>query len=141
MVTKAPLTLVHLSSGSNHILFISPSCYIEMIQRCQTLSEYKDLVFNTADFMASFVKFRDGKYHLCHPLIPAQEIFKATETDDPAYELQYWYYGLATAQKWRERLGMPVNEKWNDVIDNLDIPCHQGRTLSAGCNLSKCISR
>jgi protein-glucosylgalactosylhydroxylysine glucosidase len=85
----------------------------------QILHDYKDLVFNTADFMASFVKLKDGKYHLCHPLIPAQEIFKATVTDDPAYELQYWYYGLLTAQKWRERLGLPLNEKWNNILANL----------------------
>ncbi len=85
----------------------------------QTLTAYKDLVFNTADFMASFVRFRDGKYQLCHPLIPAQEIFKATETDNPTYELQYWYYGLRIAQEWCKRLGMPVNEKWEEIINNL----------------------
>jgi protein-glucosylgalactosylhydroxylysine glucosidase len=84
-----------------------------------TLEKYKDMVFNTADFMASFVKLKDGKYHLCHPLIPAQEIFKATETDNPAYELQYWYYGLTTAQEWRRRLGLEENKKWKDVIENL----------------------
>src|SRR5688572_10012743 len=84
-----------------------------------TLNKYKDLVFNTADFMASFVKLRDGKYHLCRPLVPAQEIFKPTDTDDPAYELQYWYYGLATAQRWRQRLGMSEEKNWNDILKNL----------------------
>jgi protein-glucosylgalactosylhydroxylysine glucosidase len=84
-----------------------------------TLLKYKDIVFNTADFMASFLKLHDGQYHLCHPLIPAQEIFKPGETDDPAYELQYWYYGISTAQKWRERLGMPENELWKDIISKL----------------------
>jgi hypothetical protein len=87
--------------------------------RTTLLNKYKDLVFNTADFIASFVKMRDGKYHLCHPLIPAQEIFKPTETDDPAYELQYWYYGLATAQEWRKRLGMPEEESWNNILRDL----------------------
>jgi hypothetical protein len=85
----------------------------------ETLERYKDIVFRTADFMASFVKKRDGKYHLCHPLIPAQEIFRAAETDDPAYELQYWYYGLATAQQWRERLGMEKDEMWNAILRDL----------------------
>lgn len=84
-----------------------------------TLQKYKDIVFNTADFMASFVKNHDGQYHLCHPLIPAQEIFKLEGTDDPSFELQYWYFGLKTAQQWRRRLGMEENEKWKDVIDNL----------------------
>lgn len=85
----------------------------------ETLSKYRDLVFNTADFMASFLKLKDGKYHLCHPLIPAQEIFKATETDDPAYELQYWYYGLSVAQEWRTRLGLEENLEWKEMLSNL----------------------
>jgi hypothetical protein len=85
----------------------------------QTLNKYKDLVFNTANFMASFVKFRDGKYNLCHPLIPAQEIFKPEESDNPTFELQYWHYGLTLAQEWRRRLGLTLDPKWNDVIENL----------------------
>lgn len=83
------------------------------------LSRYSEIVFSTADFMASFLKKRDSSYHLCHPLIPAQEIFKATETDDPAYELQYWKYGLTVAQEWRRRLEMPDNEEWNSIIARL----------------------
>lgn len=85
----------------------------------ETLRKYKDIVFSTADFMASFVKLHGGRYHLCHPLIPAQEIFKATETDDPAFELQYWHYGLTTAQQWRRRLGMGKDRSWQTIIENL----------------------
>lgn len=85
----------------------------------EILSKYKGMVFNTANFMASFLKLKDGKYHLCHPLIPAQEIFKATETDDPAYELQYWYYGLSVAQEWRKRLGLEEDAAWEAILTNL----------------------
>ncbi len=85
----------------------------------ETLSKYKELVFNTADFMASFLKLKDGKYQLCHPLIPAQEIFQATETDNPAYELQYWHYALNVAQQWRKRLDMAENETWKKILGNL----------------------
>jgi hypothetical protein len=56
---------------------------------------------------------------LCPPLIPAQEHFKAPETSDPAFELSYWDWGLKTAQKWKERMGLEKNEKWQDVIDHL----------------------
>jgi hypothetical protein len=83
------------------------------------LDRYSEIVFETADFMASFVKKRNGVYHLCHPLIPAQEIFDATKTDDPAFELQYWRYVLSVAQEWRIRLDMPENEQWQDIIDHL----------------------
>lgn len=100
-----------------------PIYFAELLYRnnpsAETLSKYKDMVFNTAEFMASFLKLKDGKYHLCHPLIPAQEIFKATETDDPAYELQYWYYGLAVAQEWRKRLGLEENAEWKKMLLNL----------------------
>jgi hypothetical protein len=85
----------------------------------ETLDRYKEIVFETADFIASFLKLKGDQYHLCHPLIPAQEIFKATETDDPAYELQYWYFGLTTAQEWRKRLGMEADPAWNKIIKQL----------------------
>ncbi|RAW00993.1 hypothetical protein DQQ10_12195 [Pseudochryseolinea flava] len=100
-----------------------PIYFAELLYRTQpsreTLLKYQDIVFNTATFMASFVKERDGAYHLCHPLIPAQEIFKAKETDDPAFELQYWYYGLSTAQQWRKRLGLPEEPYWKKIIERL----------------------
>jgi hypothetical protein len=83
------------------------------------LQQYKEMVFSTAEFMASFVREKDGKFHLCHPLIPAQEIFKAEFTDDPAYELQYWHFGLTIAQEWRKRLNLPEEPGWKKVIDNL----------------------
>ncbi|MEJ0030884.1 MAG: hypothetical protein WDO15_11165 [Bacteroidota bacterium] len=72
-----------------------------------------------ADFMASFVRKRNNEFHLCHPLIPAQEIFEATKTDDPAYELQYWRFGLMVAQQWRRRLNLPENEEWKDIIEHI----------------------
>lgn len=85
------------------------------------LERYKDLVFETADFMASYAQFNeaDGKYHLCHPIIPAQEIFPAEETDDPPFELAYWHYTLSLAREWARRLDLPENERWKEVQENL----------------------
>ncbi|MCO6490898.1 MAG: hypothetical protein J5I98_20945 [Phaeodactylibacter sp.] len=102
-----------------------PIYFAELFYRrrpdAKTLEQFREIVFETADFMASFARYdsTDGKYHLCHPLIPAQEIFPATKTDDPPFELAYWHYGLSTAQEWRRRLGMAENEQWQDVIDKL----------------------
>ncbi len=65
----------------------------------------------------------DGKYHLCQPLIPAQELFHPTETNDPPFEVTYWHQALKTALTWQERLGIEKNEKWIEVSDNLvDLP-------------------
>jgi hypothetical protein len=93
----------------------------------RVVEKYQEIIFNTADFMVSFLKAKDGKYHLCHPLIPAQEIFKAGETDDPAFELQYWYYTLSVAQQWRLRLGLEKNTSWEDALTNLTpLPIRDG---------------
>jgi hypothetical protein len=94
------------------------------------LEKYKDVIFGTADFMASFLKKKDGHYHLCHPLIPAQEIFKATETDDPTFELQYWNYGFTIAREWRMKLGLSRNPKWDQASRGLaPLPVNNGLYL------------
>ena len=87
----------------------------------QTLNKYKDLVFATADFMASFARYDSvtHKYILGKGLIAAQERFKADTTYNPTYELAYWHWALSTAQQWRERLHLPRNKKWDEVINNL----------------------
>ncbi|MFV0606818.1 MAG: hypothetical protein ACK5NK_13365 [Niabella sp.] len=85
------------------------------------LEKYKDLVFSTADFMASFAYFdkKKGKYILGKGVIPAQERFKAEETYNPTYELVYWHWALQVAQKWKERLGLKRDAAWDKVIKNL----------------------
>lgn len=87
----------------------------------QTLDKYKDLLFATADFMASFPTYdqKTKKYNLGKGLIPAQECFEAVQTFNPTYELAYWSWALQKAQEWRKRLGMSPNKKWQNVIDNL----------------------
>jgi hypothetical protein len=101
-----------------------PIYYAELLYRHKpqtALQKYKDVVFETAEFMASFAQYNeeDKRYHLCSPLIPAQEIFHATETNDPPFELAYWRYGLRIAQEWRQRLGLPLKDDWQHVMDNL----------------------
>jgi len=103
-----------------HIIYFAELLY-RSNPTMETLNKYKNLVYETADFMASFAQYnqQDGYYHLCPPLIPAQEHFVATETSDPAFELSYWDWGLQTAQKWHERLNEGKNETWQKVIDHL----------------------
>ncbi len=103
-----------------HPIYFAELIYREKPEQT-TLEKYRNIVFRTADFMASVAQFNgsDGKYHLCHPLIPAQEIFHATETDDPPFELAYWHYALSVAQDWRRRMGLQPEPKWQKVIDDL----------------------
>ncbi|MEU6409383.1 hypothetical protein [Microbispora sp. NPDC046933] len=89
------------------------------------LTRYADLVFETADFMASFAEpDEDGVHHLGPPLVPAQETYYPDRAGiaDPAFELAYWYWGLHTAQRWRELLGLPRRPDWETVLEGLPRP-------------------
>jgi protein-glucosylgalactosylhydroxylysine glucosidase len=103
-----------------HYIYFAELCYREK-KNAALLNKYKDLVFATADFMASFPYYdkSKGKYILGKGLIPAQERFKAEETYNPAYELVYWHWALEVAQQWRMRLKMPRNAKWDEVVKKL----------------------
>jgi protein-glucosylgalactosylhydroxylysine glucosidase len=85
------------------------------------LNKYKDLLFATADFMASFPSYnpQTKKYNLGKGVIPAQECFEAVQTFNPTYELAYWSWALQKAQEWRKRLGLAPDKKWQTIIDNL----------------------
>jgi hypothetical protein len=79
-----------------------------------TLERYSELVFATADAMASMLHWdADGKrYVLGPPLWIAQEIYDQSTSMNPAYELSYWATGLQIAQQWRARLGLPPDADW-----------------------------
>nr|WP_294895600.1 hypothetical protein [uncultured Pedobacter sp.] len=102
-----------------------PITYAELLYRSKNekkvLERYKDIVFQTAEFMASFAHLnpKTKKYDLGPVLIPAQERFKAEDTFNPTYELAYWKWALQTAQEWRVRLGLPREKKWDEVINNI----------------------
>jgi hypothetical protein len=114
-----------------HPIYLAELAYRDTPDKV-VLDRYSEIVFATADFMASFVKKKDSVYHLCHPIIPAQEVFTAMETDDPTFELQYWRHGLMTAQLWRKRLELSDNKEWATVIDNLaKLPVKSGMYLPA----------
>jgi len=86
-----------------------------------TLEKYKERVFATADFMASFAHYDAEKkvYVLGPGVIPAQERFKAMETFNPTYELAYWNWALNTALAWKKRLNEPAPKEWLDVLAHL----------------------
>jgi hypothetical protein len=103
-----------------HFIYFAELYYRDK-KNVTVLNKYKDLVFATADFMASFAHYDSVKkrYILGKGLIAAQERFKAEETFNPAYELVYWKWALNVAQQWRERLHLPRNKKWDDVTNHL----------------------
>jgi hypothetical protein len=116
-----------------HFLYFAELCYRHHQNRV-VLEKYQDLVFETADFMASYAYLDPitKRYVLGPGLIPAQERFKPETTVNPTFELAYWRWGLTVAQQWRQRLGMARNPKWDDVLKKLSpLPVQDGLYLAA----------
>ena len=114
-----------------HFIYYAELCYREHKDK-KTLDRYKDLVFATADFMASYAYYdpTKQKYILGKGVIAAQERFKAEETFNPTYELVYWHWALNIAQQWRERLHLSRNKKWDDVLNKLSpLPVQNNKYL------------
>jgi hypothetical protein len=115
-----------------HPIFYAELCYKSRGNR-QTLERYRQIVFESAEFMASFAFFdaKTERYVLGPPVIPAQENHPPRETWNPTFELAYWAYGLTVAQRWRERSGMKRNPVWDRVINQLSrLPVKDGIYLA-----------
>jgi hypothetical protein len=90
--------------------------------RSALVADYADLVHDTAAFMAAFVEEREGRFHLLSPVMPAQEFYDVATTEDPTFELAYWWWGLEIAQLWRERQDLARDTGWADVQARLATP-------------------
>lgn len=115
-----------------------PIYYAELVYRAHperaVLETYRDVVFETAAFMASYPHFDEAnrRYVLGPPLIPAQELHPPRSTFNPTFELSYWRWGLEMAQQWRVRLALPRDPDWQRVLDGLSpLPMRDGLYLNA----------
>jgi len=115
-----------------HFIYLAELAYRDK-QDKTVIDKYKDLVFATADFMASFPTYdkEKNRYNLGKGVIPAQEVFKAAETFNPTYEVAYWDWALRVAQEWRKRAGLEPNKKWAQVIEKLAALPVQGNVYLA----------
>lgn len=116
-----------------NIIYLAELCYRNTTD-VELLRKYSDVVFATADFMASFAKYDSAnkRYVLGPPLIPAQERFPAESTFNSPFELAYWQWCLTTAQEWKERLKMEPVALWDSVIKMISpLPQKGGLYLSA----------
>jgi hypothetical protein len=106
-----------------HPIFYGELCWREHHDQA-TLEKFRDIVFQTANFMASYATWdtNTSRYVLGPILQCAQEIFPKDKTLNPTFELTYWRWGLETAQQWRTRLGLPRDKKWDEVLNGLAKP-------------------
>ena len=101
------------------------------------LSRYRDLVLETADCLASMAHFdeKTNRYVLGPPLWIAQEIYDPATSRNPSFELSYWRWALGIAQQWRERLKLPRDKKWDDIIARLSpLPVADGKYVALESN-------
>jgi hypothetical protein len=103
-----------------HPIFYAELCWRQHHDQA-TLEKFRDIVFQTAEFMASYATWdtNTSRYVLGPVLQCAQEIFPKNHTFNPTFELTYWRWGLETAQQWRQRLGLSRDKKWDDVLRKL----------------------
>ena len=89
----------------------------------EVLDKWKDIVINTADYMADYVFFdqENDRFVIGPPVIPVSENTKMMETMNPVFELGYWRFGLRVALDWAERLDLPAKrvKAWKDVLEKL----------------------
>lgn len=116
-----------------HPIFYAELCYRTHQDRA-TLEKYKDVVMQTAEFMASYPVWQEEqKRFVLGPVLQcSQEIFPKDHTLNPTFELTYWRWALEIAQQWRTQLGMPRDEHWDRVLHNLAVPAtEEGKYLFA----------
>jgi len=99
----------------------------------ETLEKWRDIIFETADFMADFAYYEkaNNRYILGPPMYIVSENTKPETTYNPSFELAYWRFGLRTAQVWKERLGLNPDNKWDQVLEKLSqLPREDGLYLT-----------
>ncbi len=106
-----------------HPIFYAELCWREHHDQA-TLKKFRDIVFQTADFMASYATWdtNTSRYVLGPTLQCAQEIFPKDKTFNPTFELTCFRWALEAAQQWRERLNLPREKKWDAVLRGLAKP-------------------
>jgi hypothetical protein len=116
-----------------HPIYYAEQVYRERGDR-DTLERFRDVVFETAEFMASYAAWdAAGGRHVLGPVLQgAQEVFPKQHTLNLAFELTYWRWGLEAAQRWRERLSLQREPRWDHVLATLaPLPVADGRYLFA----------
>lgn len=90
----------------------------------RVLERYGELVEATAGTLAGWPVWveAEGRYVLGPPLVPVQENHDPFTTFNPAFEVEYFRFGLEVAQVWRQRRGLARNPRWDHVIAHLAGP-------------------
>jgi len=94
-----------------------------------TLKKWKDVVNETANWMADFAWFNKstGLYDLGPTMYPVSEDTNPNVTRNPSFELSYWRFGLDIAGEWFDNLGEKQPSAWKQVKEKLaPLPVEDG---------------
>ena len=110
-----------------HYIYLAEEVY-RAHPTAETLRLYGEQVEATAEFMADFVSFDNtSKRYILKGATAMQESITKDLAYNQPFELAYWQYGLAVAQKWRERQGKQRIARWDDIISHLSpLPENKG---------------
>jgi hypothetical protein len=115
-----------------HPIYLAELIYRDHQTR-EVLDRYRDVVFETADLLATFPHWDEkrGQYVIGPPIVPVQEVWPPLTTENPTFELEYFRFGIDVAQRWRERLGLERNAEWDRVLKGLSpLPQRDGVYLA-----------
>ena len=91
----------------------------------QTLEKWAEIVSGTVEYMVDFLTLdeKTGVYHIELNMGPGEW---GASTDNPQV-LAFWHWGINEAQLWRERMGLPREQHWDEVLQHLaSIPVKDG---------------
>lgn len=111
-----------------HPIMLAELCYRAHPTK-EKLVKYREMIIETAEFMTSYAHEESisGRYVLGPPLIPVQETHSPHVSKNPAFELEYFRWGLETAVRWLQRLGEPVPAKYSYMAGKLSaLPVNYG---------------
>jgi hypothetical protein len=105
-----------------HPIMLAELCY-RAGEGQEFFAEYRDVIVETAEFMASFLRWDGVRYVLGPPYIPAQERHDPRIVLNAAYEIEYFRWGLRQADVWLQRLGeLP---RFGSIVDKLALPAQK----------------
>jgi hypothetical protein len=107
-----------------HPIMLAELCY-RAAPDADFLREYRDIIVETAEFMAGFVRWEEaagggGRYVLGPPYIPVQERHDPRLVLNAPFELEYFRWGFRQADVWLERLGEAP--RFGDFAEKLALP-------------------
>lgn len=115
-----------------HIIYMLELAYQQKPSK-EFLEKYWVLIEKTAEFMVDLPVYnkKTGKYDLVAPVIPVQECHKPEDTNNLAFELEYWRFTLRIAREWAKRLGKEYDPMWETVGENMaELPQDKGLYLA-----------